>query len=180
MKNIINRNGIVYEANDTMSYCWKYHEGRKGSRVRISKFEYMEVKQAAEQEAIEAAIEAEAAKEIAVEVKKAKKRSRKSKDVAYAGQGVTLTAKQVDFIRHLPDTDFWDRGIDSSVWTDVLADQIGGQFAGKPMTVGAMISTLCEKGIAVRGKAKVNNRTSTCMALTDIGKAIALDLGLAD
>lgn len=107
-----------------------------------------------------------------------KKRARKSKDIAYDGNGVTLTAKQVDFIRHLPDTCFWERGLDSALWTDVLADEIGGQFAGKPMTTGAMISTICEKGLANRATDRVNGRKATFMVLTELGKKVAAELGL--
>lgn len=138
-----------------------------------------------EQIDIEAAVEAteesqttEEIKQIAKEFAPKKKRTRKSKDIAYDGNGITLTAKQVDFIRHLPDTNFWENGLDSVLWTDVLADEIGGQFAGKPMTTGAMISTLCEKGLGVRTKEKVNNRTATSFELTGLGKAIAAELGL--
>ena len=101
------------------------------------------------------------------------KKTRKPKDVAHEAEGVTLTAKQVDFIRHLPDTCFWEQGLDSCIWVDCLCDEIGGQFAGKPMTVGAMISTLCEKGLGRRMKAKVNGRTSTSFELTVKGKLIA-------
>ena len=127
----------------------------------------------------------EIAKEMMPKAKKAKK-TRKSKDIAYTYYAddahttalFTLTAKQVDFIRHLPDTCFWEKGLDSTPWTDVLCDEIGGQFAGKPMTVGAMISTLCEKGIAYRAKDRINNRTCTYMGLTEIGQAVAIDLGL--
>lgn len=112
-----------------------------------------------------------------------KKRTRKSKDIAFAvtvdGVEITLTAKQVDFIRHLPDTCFWEHGLDSAVWTDVLADEIGGQFAGKPMTTGAMISTICEKGLANRGTSRVNDRKATFMELTELGKKVAAELGLA-
>ena len=107
-----------------------------------------------------------------------KKRVRKSKDITYDGNGVTLTAKQVDFIRHLPDTNFWERGLDSAVWTDVLADEIGGQFAGKPMTTGAMISTICEKGLANRATDRINGRKATFMELTELGKKVAAELGL--
>lgn len=110
--------------------------------------------------------------------KKAARKPRKSKDIAYEGHGITLTAKQVDFIHHLPDTCFWENGLDSAPWTDVLADEIGGQFEGKPMTTGAMISTICEKGLATRGKAKVNGKKATYMALTDLGKEVAKELGL--
>ena len=120
----------------------------------------------------------EETKQIAKEFAPKKKRTRKSKDIAYEGHEVTLTAKQVDFIRHLPDTCFWERGLDSALWTDVLADEIGGQFAGKPMTTGAMISTICEKGLANRANDRVNGRKSTFMVLTELGKKVAAELGL--
>lgn len=107
-----------------------------------------------------------------------KKRARKSKDIAYEGHEVTLTAKQVDFIRHLSDTCFWENGLDSKVWVDCLCDDIKGQFEGKPMTTGAMISTLCEKGLGIRAKEKVNNRTATYFELTPTGKMVATELGL--
>lgn len=91
---------------------------------------------------------------------------------------VILTEKQVDFIKHLSDTCFWEQDVDSVIWVDVLCDEIGGQFAGAPMTVGAMISTLCEKGLGIRGKQKVNGKRATSFALTALGKEVALDLGL--
>lgn len=112
------------------------------------------------------------------EAKKTTRKPRKSKDIAYEGHGVTLTAKQVDFIQHLPDTCFWENGLDSTPWCDVLADEIGGQFEGKPMTTGAMISTICEKGLATRAKAKVNGKKATYLALTELGKEVAKELGL--
>lgn len=105
------------------------------------------------------------------------KKIRKSKDIAYTysenGETVvTLTAKQVDFVKHLSDTCFWENGLESCVWVDCLCDEIGGQFAGKPMTVGAMISTLCEKGLGIRAKQKVNGRKCTSFELTDLGKTV--------
>ena len=115
--------------------------------------------------------------EVKKEAKKASK-PRKSKDIAHESNGVTLTAKQVDFMNHLPDTCFWDNGLDSMPWCDVLADEIGGQFAGKPMTVGAMISTLREKGVLEVGRQKVNGRMAKYMALTEVGKQVARELGL--
>ena len=133
---------------------------------------------------IEAAVEATEESEITEEIKQIakefapKKRTRKSKDVAYDGNGITLTAKQVDFIRHLPDANFWENGLDSCIWVDCLCDDIGGQFEDKPMTVGAMISTLCEKGLGIRTKEKVNNRTATAFELTSTGKMVAAELGL--
>lgn len=112
------------------------------------------------------------------EAKKTARKPRKSKDVAYEGHGVTLTAKQVDFIHHLPDTCFWEAGVNSVIWCDVLTDDIKGQFANKPMTVGAMISTLCEKKLGFRIAQKRENRKCTSFSLTDLGKEIAKELGL--
>lgn len=106
-----------------------------------------------------------------------KSRKRASKDIAYNGIGFTLTAKQVDFIRHIPDTCFYENGLDSTVWCDILADEIGGQFAGKPMTVGAMISTLREKGLLC---VMTGSRDRKCkyFEFTEVGKEVAKDLGL--
>lgn len=112
---------------------------------------------------------------------KAKKPSkpRKSKDIAHESKyGVTLTAKQVDFLRHLPDSNFWEDGLDSEIWVDCLCDEIGGQFFNKPMTVGAMISTLCEKKLGVRCRQKVNGRMATSFKLTDLGKMVISELGV--
>lgn len=135
----------------------------------------------AEEEGIEPA-EAELEANARAEQKKPRK-ARKSKDIAYEGHDVTLTAKQVDFLLDLKMTDQWE-GLESKLWTDVICDEIEGQFAGKPMTVGAMISTLCEKGLAERFKGEftdpVTNRTrkSTYMELTSKGWEIVKELGL--
>lgn len=94
------------------------------------------------------------------------------------GQTITLTAKQADFFKHLPDTDFWENGVDSIIWIDSLCDEIGGQFASKPMTVGAMISTICEKGLGSRVMDRRDGRKCTQFELTELGKKIAAALGL--
>lgn len=95
------------------------------------------------------------------------------------GKMLELTAKQVDFIHHLPDTYFWENGLDSCIWIDCLCDDIKGQFAGKPMTVGAMVSTLCEKGLGARAKNRVNGKKCTSFELTELGKLVAAALGLS-
>lgn len=105
------------------------------------------------------------------------KKARKSKDIAYEGHGVTLTAKQVDFLHEMVDTMAWD-GFDHPVYVDLLVDEIGGQFTGKPMTVGAMISTLCEKGLGERETTRRDNHKCTSFALTEMGQAVAIDLDL--
>jgi DNA-binding MarR family transcriptional regulator len=103
------------------------------------------------------------------------------KDVAYRetfnGVEVILTEKQLDFMFHLSDTCYWDHGVDSAIWVDCLCDEIRGQFKGKPMTVGAMISTICEKGLGVRSKDRMNGKKCTSFVLTELGKMVARDLG---
>lgn len=184
-----NTNDITFEINGATyirkanGYCYvsyEYSESGKVHRIGKDEFEakYSQFQMESAIEATEESVTTEETQQIAKEFAPKKKRTRKSKDIAYDGNGVTLTAKQVDFIRHLPDTCFWENGLDSALWTDVLADEIGGQFAGKPMTTGAMISTLCEKGLGVRSKERVNNRTATAFKLTGLGKVIAAELGL--
>ena len=140
----------------------------------------------ATEDAINGKAEKKEAKKDQPKAEKKERKPRKSKDVAFEDeeQKVTLTAKQVDFILHLSDSDFWTEGLDSSLWCDVLCDEIGGQFEGKPMTIGAMISTLCEKGLADRTKDRMvdastgRTRKGTTFSLTIKGKLVAEKLGL--
>lgn len=121
---------------------------------------------------------AEGTKEVKEKAPKTKKVPEGGAQFEIGDLKVILTAKQIDFIKHLPDTDFWENGIDSKIWVDCLCDEIGGQFEGKPMTIGAMISTLCEKGLGLRAKEKINNRKATSFCLTELGKQVAQKLGL--
>lgn len=114
--------------------------------------------------------DAELERNIRNEQKKPSK-PRRSKDIAYEGNGVTLTAKQVDFLRELRKTEVYEEDVNDMVVEDITIT-IGGQFEDKPMTVGAMISTLCEKHLGTRIKAKVGNRTMTLFGLTPSGKDI--------
>lgn len=184
-----NTNEITFEINGATytrkanGYCYvsyEYSESGKVHRIGKTEFEtkYAQFQMESAIEATEESRTTEETQQIAKEFAPKKKRIRKSKDIAYDGNDITLTAKQVDFIRHLPDTCFWERGLDSALWTDVLADEIGGQFAGKPMTTGAMISTICEKGLANRSTDRVNGRKATFMVLTELGKKVAVELGL--
>jgi len=176
-------NGINYTKTEA-GYCYKNENGKQ---VRIKGAEFDEAYNAyTEQEAIEAKAKAEAAKaendkkaEEAVN-KKAKKAAtkRRPKDIAYEGNGVTLTEKQVDFIKRVPDTCFYENGLESTMWIDVLCDEIGGQFAGKPITVGAMISTIREKGLIYVALDKVNGKKAKYFGFTENGKKVAAELGL--
>lgn len=128
-----------------------------------------ELDQIMEETGLEAS-DAELERNIRNEQKKPSK-PRRSKDIAYEGNGVTLTAKQVDFLRELRKTEAYKEDENDMVIEDVTIT-IGGQFEDKPMTVGAMISTLCEKHLGTRIKAKVGNRTMTLFGLTPSGKDI--------
>lgn len=181
--------GYIYTRNTETGRNTRYNaEGQNGKRISDAEY-FAKCNDAmarfeAKYEPEEALEEPEAVEEApkAATAPKAKKTARRAKKAAFRmdvnGTEVTLTEKQVDFIQHLPDTCFWEDGLYSTVWTDVLCDEIGGQFANKPMTVGAMISTICEKGLGVRGKQRVNGRNATYFALTEIGRVVAKELGL--
>lgn len=114
--------------------------------------------------------------------KKSSRSSRSKNNAAYIKQfgevEIILTEKQVDFFHHMQDTCFWEQGLDSTPWIDILCDEIGGQFENKPMTVGAMVSTLREKGLLTVGVQRVNGRKAKYFALTDLGKKVVTELGL--
>ena len=174
--------GIVY----TSTRPGYYYKKVDGKQTRIPKAEWDGVfdKWEQEAEAERKAREEKQAKddkeaEDAVNGKaKKEKKPRRSKDIAYDGNGITLTAKQVDFIRHIPDTSFYEHGLESAPWCDVLADEIGGQFAGKPMTVGAMISTLREKNMISVRMERMDGKKAKYFVFTELGKKVAQELGL--
>ena len=114
------------------------------------------------------------------EAAKAKTPKKAKKAAAFEHGGVTLTEKQVDFLKRLPEEcgGFWENGLESEVWLDVLVDHIGGQFAGKPMTVGAMISTLREKHLIDVEKAMDREGHPKFFCLTLQGQEVAKALGL--
>lgn len=119
----------------------------------------------------------QAEKTVKKEAKKASK-PRKSRDIAFEYKGYTLTSKQVDFLKEASQTSFFERGEESALWCDVLVDEIGGQFANKPMTVGAMISTLKEKDIVFVAFDRVDGHKAKYFGFTPLGKQIVKELGL--
>lgn len=114
----------------------------------------------------------------APKVKKTKKAKKSAFHTSTVIEGLTLTEKQVSFLLHLPDTCFWEDGLDSTVWVDVLADEIGGQFSGNPFLVGAMVSTLREKGLVTVSRDESRKGKPAAMALTEAGKKVAVEVGL--
>ena len=86
------------------------------------------------------------------------------------------------FLGWLPKCYYWDRGLDSSVWTFDVRDTLEMMgMAG--MTVGAMISTLREKGllcVMLGAVESANGRTrrGKYIELTETGKKVAEALGI--
>ena len=130
------------------------------------------------EERLQKQTESDKAAEEAVNGKKAETKKvskpRKSKDIAHESNGVTLTAKQMQFLKLLPKTSFWEEGVESTLWCDCIAEDI----RWNPMSVGAMISTLREKKLVVVGRDLDRKGHPKFMELTDMGKQVAKELGL--
>lgn len=112
-------------------------------------------------------------------VSKEMKKTRRSKDVAfeYCPNGtdtITLTTRQVQFLKLLPKTSFWEEGVESTLWCDCIAEDIDWN----PMSVGAMISTLREKKLMTVAKDTSRKGNPKCMTFTAVGRVIAEKLGL--
>ena len=197
-------NGTIYESNEKGNYFYKSTGmmDKKGNPImkRVSKAvfeqafdEYAQAaKDAADAQAAENDRQAEEnfnKKHGGVQIPKSAleankkyvakqaKKPRKSKDIAFQHQDITLTAKQVNFIHEAQQTSFYEHGVESTLWIDVLQDEIGGEFAGKPMTIGAMISTLKEKGLVFVAIDKINGKKAKFFGFTELGQMILEELG---
>ena len=137
--------------------------------------EINEAKEAQKQEQAKSDKQAEDAVNGKDKPKKVKK-PRRSKDIAFEMQGFTLTAKQVNFIKMMPNDDFYEHGLDSTLWIDCLCDTVADTFS--PMAVGAMISTLREKELIYVNVDRVNGKKCKYFGFTPLGKKIAKELGL--
>lgn len=113
------------------------------------------------------------------EPRKAKKTPRKKKvqvggmEFSENGVSVVLTEKQVKFIQLLPVSNFWENGVDSALWVDVLCDELADWMG--PMTIGAMVSTLREKGLLLVGKDNRNHKEKKVafFEFSELGKKVA-------
>ena len=180
--------GKEYVKNEDNGYCFCYTtHGNIRSGCRISKAAFDAAHDRFVQEQVEAAEESETTeelKEIMEEMEKPVKKTTRKKKVQFGGMeiaedgiSVILTEKQVKFIRLLPMTQFWNSGVDSSLWVDVLCDDLATEMG--PMTVGAMISTLREKhllSVAVGQygeNADRKGRKAKYITFTGLGKKVA-------
>lgn len=162
MMNEFTINGTKYTTNGK-GYFFKEENGKK---VRIKRDEF-------EQAMAQAS------------TKEKTKKVKKSKDIAFATTitladdkiaNVTLTKKQVNFLKRLPEDDFYEHGLDSSLWIDVFCDTVADKF--NPMAVGAMVSTLREKDLIHVGVQKMDGRKCKFFGFTELGKQVAKELGL--
>ena len=181
MKTLFKLGETIYKSNDEYTYFYKSTGGfdKKGNPLMVRIGRPIWEKAWDEYMAQDGNDEINDETEEDIKEKVKIKKPRKSKDIAFDFHGRTLTAKQVDFLKEMAETSFFEHGENSSLWCDVLADEIGGQFAGKPMTVGAMISTLKEKDVITVGKERVNGHMAKYFAFTPIGKEMLKELGIA-
>lgn len=185
---------IGYNTNEKGDRFFKIEEG---TVVRIGKAEYEaafeqytndieDVELEFDEDAAirEARKEMEEASDHAAEeaINHPKKNSRSlrkaARRVVVDGQEIGLTEKHVTFLKGLPKCSYWDHGLDSSVWVFALTDT-----GMAPMAVGAMVSTLREKGLlrVMLGEVEnMNGRTrhEKCIELTDAGKKVVEALGV--
>ena len=186
-----------YAMNPETGYCTKtiiypVEDGKTHRQsIRISKNEYATAMQeyddmmdAKMHEAIERIVEEQETEEIRKiqnEMMKDKKKPepRKKKvqtggmEFSEDGVSVILTVKQVAFIKELPTSNFWENGLDSALWIDILCDELSDKMG--PMTIGAMVSTLREKGLLLVGKDKRNHkeRKAAFFEFSEFGKKVA-------
>ena len=191
-------NGIGYNTNEKGNRFFKI-EDEKVVRIGRAEYEaafeqYTNDIEDAELEFDEGAAIREAKKEMeeasdrAAEeaVNHPKKSSRSLRNAAHRvtvdGQEVGLTEKHVTFLKNLPKCSYWGHGLDSSVWVFDVRDTLA--VAGMTgMTVGAMISTLREKGLlrVMLGEMESTNgrtRREKFIELTETGKKVAEALGV--
>ena len=203
MKTTFEVNGTIYKSNENNTYFYKSTGSfdKKGNplMMRISRAVY----EKAFDELTNADdngwdIEDEVKERKVIEEKEAKKAekavNKKSKKISdsklkkahwiYREDDkvvVTLTTKQANFLyelthtRQYNDSDEYNDGI----WCDILMDEIGGEFAGRPMTAGAIVSTLKEKGIFETGVERVNGHKAKYIKITSLGHKVLVDMALA-
>lgn len=190
--------GVGYNTNEKGNRFFKI-EDEKTTRIGKAEYEsafeqYTNDIEDAELEFDEGAAIREAKKEMGEASDRAaeeavnhpKKSSRSLRNAAHRvtvdGQEIGLTEKHVTFLKNLPKCCYWDHGLDSGVWVFDVRDTLESVgMAG--MTVGAMVSTLREKGLlrVMLGEMESTNgrtRREKYIKLTETGKKVAEALGV--
>lgn len=193
-------NGIGYNTNEKGNRFFKI-ENEKTTRIGKAEYEAVFEQYTNDIEDVELEFnEEEAIREAKKEMEEAsdhaaeeavnhpkKKSSRSLRNAAHRvevdGVEIGLTEKHVTFLKNLPKCCFWDDGLDSGVWVFDVRDTLA-QMGMAGMTVGAMISTLREKGllrVMLGDVENMNGRTrrEKYIELTETGKKVAEALGVA-
>ena len=183
-------NGLHYSRDEKNGYCYKTVEyevenGKKHRQTtRIGKSEFNDALQqhddledAKMREAIERLVQDKETEEMRRIQKEMAKKNRRTKKVQVGGMEFTgggvdiiLTPKQVQFIRLLPDTQHWSEGVDSTLWINVLCDELDDKMG--PMTIGAMVSTLREKHLLEVTVGSYDKKKAKAFRFTNTGKAV--------
>ena len=89
----------------------------------------------------------------------------------FEGKRVLLTPKQTEFMERLEENEAWERG-DPSKWFcgDNYAECLSDTMS--PMSVGAMITTLREKGVIRTEYTRVDGRRVCKFQLTELGMLV--------
>ena len=185
-------NNTMYTINDDGTHCYKWTDAGKGRRTRIKKSEYDQahdewVNQQDGTRYVDEDVEevkrdipgiGDAEAELMANVNRESPRRANVCNLADGGRGITrdnvetvVTARQVRFIKVLVKTELWqDYGLDGAMWIGFLCDELSGVM--NPMSIGAMISTLREKGIITVDKEKVDGKLQKYFEFTSFGKCI--------
>lgn len=97
----------------------------------------------------------------------------------FEGKRVLLTPKQTEFMERLEENETWERG-DPGKWFygDQYAECLSDTMS--PMSVGAMITTLREKGVIRTEYARVDGRRVCKFQLTELGVLVYNRLCIKD
>lgn len=97
----------------------------------------------------------------------------------FEGKRVLLTPKQTEFMERLEENETWERG-DLSKWLygDHYAECLSDTMS--PMAVGAMITTLREKGVIRAEYTRVDGRRVCKFQLTELGMLVYNRLCMKD
>ena len=88
-----------------------------------------------------------------------------------------LTEKQTFFLDNMRKDDFYEHGLDSTLWIDILTDTLSS-LGMSPMTTGAMVTTLREKGLISVSEDRRENRRLKVLNMTELGKEAMVKYGL--
>lgn len=193
MNNTFKLGNVTYTMNDRSGYCYRTENGKTR---RISKNEFNKTvkkyNEHTEDEMIERLVEEMENEEVAriqremtddmtsIAKKVAKKVPERiphknkvqvgGMEFTEGGVDIILTPKQVQFIRLLPDTQHWNEGVDSTLWINVLCDELDDKMG--PMTIGAMVSTLREKHLLEVTVGSYDKKKAKAFRFTNTGKAV--------